>query len=264
MINVLAAAEWGGEFEGALEPINALFSFEYFIDLGPYFSINRTILIAWFMTAIGAALFLVAFRNPQVVPGKLQSAMELVIDFVRGVAHDSIGEKAERYVPLLTTLFVSVFLLNFAKITPFIMLPPTSRMAWPVLFAGVAWLTYVGSGLKEHGFGYLKEVAFPPGVPKVMYIILTPIEIISVFILRPFTLALRLFANMAAGHILIVITLVAVHVFLYPRPGLPIGIFALLASPVVFAFELFVIALQAYIFIILTSVYIGSAVEPEH
>jgi F-type H+-transporting ATPase subunit a len=265
VINVLAAAEWGGEFEGALEPINALFSFEYFIDLGPYFSINRTILIAWLMTAVAAALFIAAFRDPKVIPGKFQSAMEMVIEFVRGVAIDIIGPKGHRYVPLLTTLFVAIFVLNIAKITPFLMLPPTSRMAWPAIFAGTAWLVYVGAGIKEQGFGhYFKELAFPPGVPKPLYLILTPIELISGLILRPFTLAVRLFANMVAGHILVVITLVTIHVFLYPRPGLPIGIFALIASPLVFGFELLIIGLQAYIFIMLTSVYISSSVDPAH
>jgi F-type H+-transporting ATPase subunit a len=265
VINVLAAAEWGGEFEGALDPINALFSFEYFIDLGPYFSINRTILIAWLMTGIVAALFIVGFRDPKVIPGKLQSALELVIEFVRGIATDIIGPKGHRYVPLLTTLFVLIFALNLAKLTPFLMLPPTSRMAWPLMFAATAWLVYVYAGIKEQGFGhYFKEMAFPPGVPKPLYLLLTPIELISTLVLRPFTLAVRLFANMAAGHILVVITLVAIHVFLYPRPGLPIGIVALIASPLVFAFELFIIGLQAYIFVMLTSVYISSSVNPAH
>ncbi|MEX0836245.1 MAG: F0F1 ATP synthase subunit A, partial [Nitriliruptor sp.] len=115
------------------------------------------------------------------------------------------------------------------------------------------------------GFGgYFKELAFPPGVPKALYLILTPIELISNLLLRPFTLMVRLFANMVAGHILVVITLVTIHVFLYPRPGLPVGILALLASPVVFIFELFIIALQAYIFTMLTAVYISSSVEPAH
>jgi F-type H+-transporting ATPase subunit a len=104
-------------------------------------------------------------------------------------------------------------------------------------------------------------VAVPSGVPWPVLIILVPIEILSNFILRPLTLAVRLFANMVAGHILVVITLVTVHVFLYPRPGLPIGIFGLVASPLVLGFELAIIALQAYVFTLLTAVYIGSSYE---
>ena len=265
MTQVLAAAEWGGEFEGALDNINALFDFEPIFHLelfGLDLSINRTILIAWLMTAVVALLFFLAFRHASIVPGKLQSLAEGAIEFVRQLALDIIGPKGLRYVPLLTTMFVFILFMNLAKLTPFLMLPPTSRMAFPAFLAVISWLVYIGVGIKEQGAGhYFKELAFPPGVPKPLYIILTPIELVSNLLLRPFTLAVRLFANMVAGHILVVITLVTIHVFLYPRPGLPIGIVALVASPLVFAFELLIIGLQAYIFTMLTAVYISSSVE---
>ena len=266
MLPVLAAAEWGGEFEGALEPINSLFRFPYFADWG-VFSLNRTILIAWFMTLVAGAVFLVAFRNPQIVPGKLQAAAEGIVEFVRNeIAIAIIGPKGTRFVPLLVTMMVTIFFLNLAKITPFMMLPPTGRIAWPLFFALIAWVVYVGVGIKEQGLGhYFKELAFPPGVPKVLYVILTPIEIISNLVLRPFTLMVRLFANMVAGHILIVITLVTIHVFLPSFPvGWMLGVFGLVASPLVFGFELLIITLQAYIFTMLTAVYIASSVEPAH
>jgi F-type H+-transporting ATPase subunit a len=262
--SILAAAEYGGEFSGALEPINALFDFPaiWEFGIGPIdLSINRTILIAWLMMLIPAIIFTRGFRNPQIVPGKLQNACEAVIDFVRGIAIDIIGPKGTKFVPLLTTLFVGIFFLNVAKITPFLMLPPTSRIAWPLFLALISWATYIGVGVKEHGLRYFKDVAVPSGVPWPVLIILVPIEILSNFILRPLTLAVRLFANMVAGHILVVITLVTVHVFLYPRPGLPIGIFGLVASPLVLGFELAIIALQAYVFTLLTAVYIGSSYE---
>lgn len=263
---VLAAAEWGGEFDGALEPINSLFRFPYFADWG-VFSLNRTILIAWFMTLVAAVLFLVAFRNPQVVPGKLQAAAEGVVSFVRNeIAIAIIGPQGTRFVPLLTTMMVSIFFLNVAKITPFMMLPPTSRIAWPAFFALLTWVIYIAVGIKEQGLvHYFKEIAFPPGVPKPLYLILTPIELVSNLVLRPFTLAIRLFANMVAGHILVVITLVTIHVFLPSFPvGWMLGVFGLVASPLVFGFELLIISLQAYIFTMLTAVYIGSSVEPAH
>jgi F-type H+-transporting ATPase subunit a len=263
--NVLAAAEWGGEFSGALDDINALFDFPAIWELSLFgidLSINRTILIAWFMTLVVGTLFVVGFRNPELVPGKLQSLLEMVVDFVRQIAIDIIGPKGLKFVPLLTTMFVGIFALNIAKITPFLMMPPTSRVAWPLFLAVTSWLVYVGVGIKEQGFGhYFKGLAFPSGVPKALYIILTPIELVSALILRPFTLLVRLFANMVAGHILVVITLVTIHVFLYPRPGLPVGIAALIASPLVFGFELFIIGLQAYIFTMLTAVYISSSME---
>ncbi len=268
MTRLIAAVDWGGEFDGALEPINHLFAFPPIWELSLFgldLSINRTILIAWFMTAVCGALFVYGFRNPQVVPGKFQAALEVVVDFVRQIALDIIGPKGLKFVPLLTTMFVFIFFMNVAKITPFLMLPPTSRIAWPLFLAAISWVVFVGVGIKEQGLvGYFKELAFPPGVPKVLYLILTPIEVVSNLLLRPFTLMVRLFANMVAGHILIVITLVTIHVFLYPRPGLPVGIFALVISPLVFAFELLIIGLQAYIFVMLTAVYISSSMEPAH
>jgi F-type H+-transporting ATPase subunit a len=266
---IFAAAEWGGEFEGSLDDINALFSFPAIFDIsfrGIDLSINRTILIAWFMTLVAITIFVAASRNAKVVPGKLQSIAELLVDFVRQIALDIIGPKGHRYVPVLTTFFVFIFFMNVAKITPFLMLPPTSRIAFPLFLAGITWLIYVGAGIKEQGFvHYFQELLFPPGVPKALYVILTPIEIVSNLILRPFTLMVRLFANMVAGHILVVITLVTIHVFLPSFPvGWMVGVIALIAAPLVFAFELLIIGLQAYIFIMLASVYIGSSVEPAH
>ena len=268
MRTVIAAAEWGGEFDGALEPINSLFRFPAiweFSLFGVDLSINRTILIAWFMTAVCGTLFVLMFRSPTVVPSKFQALGESAIDFVRQIALDIIGPKGLKFVPLLTTMFVFIFFMNVSKITPGLMLPPTSRMAWPAFLALTAWLVYVGVGIANQGFfTYFKEIAIPPGVPKALLIILTPIEILSNLILRPFTLAVRLFANMVAGHILVVITLVTIHVFLPSPAGFPIGIFGLIVSPLVFGFELLIIGLQAYIFTMLTAVYISSSVEPAH
>jgi F-type H+-transporting ATPase subunit a len=265
VINVIAVAEWGGEFDGVFDDINALFDFPAIFELSLFgfdLAINRTILIAWLMTFIVGALFVVGFRDPKVVPGKLQSMLEMVVDFNRQLALDIIGPKGLKFVPVLTTFFVSIFALNLAKITPFLMLPPTGRMAWPAMFAVLAWLLYVGVGIKEQGLlGYFKGIAFPSGVPWPLYIILTPIELFSTLILRPLTLAIRLFANMAAGHILVVITLVTPWIFLPSPSGWPIGVATVIAGPLVFGFEFFIIALQAYIFTMLTAVYIDSSME---
>jgi F-type H+-transporting ATPase subunit a len=263
---ILAAAEWGGEFDGVLDDINALFDFPplfEFTVFGLELGINRTILIAWVMTALVGVIFLLGLRDPQVVPGKLQAGIEMIVDLNRSIAMEIIGPKGLKFVPLLTTFFVAIFALNLAKITPFMVMPPTGRVAWPLFLAVIAWFVYIGVGIKEQGFGhYFKGIAFPSGVPKILYVILTPIELVSTLILRPFTLAVRLFANMAAGHILIVITLVTPWIFLPSMPvGWMVGVFGLLAGPLVFGFELFIIGLQAYIFTMLTAVYIDSSME---
>ncbi len=265
----LAAADWGGEFDGTLDDINSLFSFPalFWEDVaGGVLAVNRTILIAWFMTLLAMTILVLATRNAKLVPGKLQSMVEMLVEFVREIAVDIIGPKGHKYVPILTTFFVFILFMNLAKLTPFLMLPPTSRIAFPLFLAGITWLIYVGAGIKEQGFvHYFAELMFPPGVPKPLYVILTPIEVISNLILRPFTLMVRLFANMVAGHILVVITLVTIHVFLPSVPvGWMVGVVGLIAAPLVFAFELLIIGLQAYIFIMLASVYIGSSVEPAH
>jgi F-type H+-transporting ATPase subunit a len=268
---ILAAAEWGGEFEGVLDPITGLFKTPIIFGedwqvAGVSLYFNRAMLIAVTMTLIAVTLFVVAMWNPKVVPGKLQSMAELVIDFIRQLASDIIGPRGHRYVPLLTSFFVFILFMNLAKITPIFMLPPTGRIAFPLFLALITWFVYVGAGIKEQGFGhYFKELAFPPGVPKALYVLLTPIELLSGLILRPFTLMLRLFANMVAGHILVVITLVSIHVFLPSMPiGWTVGVFGLVAAPLVFGFELLIIGLQAYIFTMLAAVYISSSVEPAH
>jgi F-type H+-transporting ATPase subunit a len=264
--NILAAAEWGGEFDGVFDDINALFDFPAIFEFtlfGMEFGINRTILIAWFMMAVVAAFFLFGLRDPKVVPGKLQAGVEMIVDLNRTIALDIIGPKGLKFVPLLTTFFAAIFVLNLAKITPFMMLPPTGRVAWPLFLAVISWFVYIGVGIKEQGFfHYFGGVMFPSGVPWPLYFILTPIEVVSTLILRPFTLAVRLFANMAAGHILVVITLVIPWIFLPSMPwGTLLGVFGIVLGPLVFGFELFIIGLQAYIFTMLTAVYIDSSME---
>lgn len=261
---LLAAVEYGGEFE--VPPVGELFNFRPLVELGGLFDINRVVLITLFATLAAMLLFGLAFRRPQVVPGRLQNVAETMIGFVRDqIALDVIGPEGRRFVPLLTTFFIFIFFNNVMEILPLVNFPTTSRIALPLFLALISWLTYLAVGIRTQGpIRYFKDIAFPPGVPKAIYILLTPIEIVSNLLLRPFTLMIRLFANMVAGHILLSIVFFAIHVFLAFRPGLPVGILVLLISPLAVGFELFVAALQAYIFTILTAVYISGSVHPEH
>lgn len=261
----VAAVEYGGDWE--LPPIMELFDFSYLPateSWGPL-AVNRTVLMVLFaVLAIGTVFFLGTSKG-QIVPGKLQAAVESVVEFIRErIAIEIIGPEGTRYVPLLTTLFAFILLNNLFKLTPFIMFPPTSRMAITGMLAVLVWLIYIGAGIRAQGLGgYLKSTLVPPA-PLAILPILVPIEFISNIILRPFTLAIRLVANMIAGHILVVITLITIHAFLVWGPGLPVGIAGLALAPVVFGFELFIIALQAYIFVMLTAVYISASVHAEH
>jgi F-type H+-transporting ATPase subunit a len=262
----VAAVEYGGPWE--LPPVGELFNFPYFPGTEGWWplAINRTAVFLLLSALLIGAFFFVAFSDAKVVPNRLQAAAESLVDFIRDrIAVEIIGPEGHKFVPLLTTLFLFIFLNNLFKITPGIMFPPTSRMAIPGFLAITVWFVFIGVGIKEHGFGrYMKETLVPPA-PKAILPILVPIEFISNILLRPFTLAIRLFANMVAGHILVVITLITVHAYLVWGPGLPLGIFALFPlSPIVFGFEFFIISLQAYIFTMLAAVYIGSSIHAGH
>jgi F-type H+-transporting ATPase subunit a len=144
-------------------------------------------------------------------------------------------------------------------------MPPNARMALPMFMALVIWVVYNAVGMVKQGpIHYLKGIAFPPGVPKPIYLLVTPIEALSTFIVRPFSLAVRLFANMLAGHILLVTFSVLCITLWALKPlvvALPLSFFMLVALT---GFEVMVAFLQAYIFTILTAVYIGGALNPEH
>lgn len=256
----LATVEWGGDF--VLPPVGELFNFPH---VGPL-AINRMVVLMLIATAAAALLFLFAFNNAKIIPGRLQLIAESIVGFVREqIVLQIIGPDGLKYVPLLTTMFMFIWFNNLLEIIPFANFPTTSRMALPMFLALLSYVWFVGVGFKTSGLRYLKDVAFPPGVPWPIYFLLTPIELVSTFILRPFTLAIRLFANMVAGHILLTIVFLATHAFLALKfPGVIVGVLTFVAGPLVVGFELFIASLQAYIFVILTAVYIGGALHPEH
>jgi len=151
------------------------------------------------------------------------------------------------------------------EVVPFIQFPPTARMAVPLPLALLVFFLFLGMGIKRQGFGsYMKATLVPSGVPKSLYVLVVPIEFFSTFLMRPFSLAVRLFANMLAGHLLLVTFALltaalftkSVMVVLLPLP------FAMLLAVTVF--EVLVAVLQAFIFTILAAVYIGEAMNPQH
>ncbi len=234
-------------------------------------TLNITALTIFMFATVGlvALLFVAAFSNPRVVPGGLQNALEGGIGFVReNIVLPTIGPDGEKWMPLLTSMFFFVFSLNFLEVVPGIQIPVTSHMAFPAMLAILAWFLFNAVGIKEQGFlGYFKGALFPPGVPKPVYIILTPIEFFSTFIVRPLTLAVRLFANMMAGHVMLTIFFLATAFFLY-RADAPLLMilapFPFVMSVILIGFEIFIGAIQAFIITILTAVYIAGAAHPEH
>jgi F-type H+-transporting ATPase subunit a len=257
--------------------LEELFEFPAIFGSG-LFAFNRVALLYLLSAVVVIGLFVAAFRNAKVVPGKLQAIMESIVGFVREqIVIEVIGPAGLRFVPFLTALFLFVFVNNFYEIMPFVQLPSTGRMAVPAFLALTVWTLFVVVGLKSQGPAYFKNVAVPSGVPAFVLPLVIPIEIVSTFIVRPLTLAVRLFANMMAGHILLAIIFIAANAFLLDvhaginpaewnlnLKGLPIGIVAFAFGPAMVAFELMVGALQAYIFTILAAVYIGGSLHPDH
>jgi F-type H+-transporting ATPase subunit a len=246
------------------------FDFKSFFDFtlfGLHIHFNRIFTMVIFTAVVVGAFFFFAFRNPKLVPGKLQYAGEVVYDFIReGVAREVMGPAGLKFAPYLCTLFCFIFVNNIFEILPLAQVPVNSRIAFPLVLALISYGIYNWVGIKKKGFwGYLKGIAIPPGVPKGILIIVTPIELISQLILQPATLAIRLFANMFAGHLLLLVFFSgALYLFGTGGVGYGFGAVSFLMSILLTGFELIVIALQAYVFTILTSVYISNAMAEEH
>ena len=228
--------------------------------------INRTVGLTFFTSIVVLILFLLAFRRPAIVPTGLQNFMEVVVDFVRlGIVLEVIGEQGLRFVPYLTTLFFFIFTGNVLGVIPGLQFPINSRMALPIFLAILSWILFNAVGIKEHGLGgYSKMVLFPSGVPWPMYILVTPIEFISTVVVRPITLSVRLLANMIAGHLLLTIFFLGAAYLFQPSITLLFSMASFTLGVVLVGFEIFVAGLQAYIFTILTAVYLAGALSHEH
>ncbi len=211
-------------------------------------------------------LFYLAFRRPQVVPGKLQSVMESGVQFVReNIAAPMLGQEGDRFMPLLVTLFFFILLGNILEVIPGINFSANSRIAFPISMAIVSWVTFNVEGVRKHGFiGYSKHVLFPPGAPAWLYPLLVPIEFITQIVVRPITLSVRLAANFLAGHFLLAVFFLGTIAMLQGGFTAIFGPFAFAVAIALVGFEIFVSILQAFIFTILTASYIGGALVEEH
>lgn len=244
---------------------------ESFLFVGTPFEMNRIMMVRLIATVAVLVIFALFVRRSRLVPSRFTSTVELMLDLVRTqVAEQILGLKdGRKYLPLLATIFFMVFALNITGVIPFLNIGGTSVIGVPLLLAVIAYLTFIVVGVRAQGAGgYLKSNLFPPGVPKPLYVLVTPIEFASTFIIRPFSLTIRLLANLIAGHLLLVLCFSATDYFLGEAlSGNAVGAFFLLTLVGGFAFTLFevlVAVLQAYIFTLLTAVYISGALHPEH
>ena len=221
-------------------------------------SISTSVIIMFLAAAAVFFFYFIVSRKPRLVPKGPQSIAEYVIEFVRTEMLSPLGADADIWVPFIVTLFSFIFVCNLSGLIPGFV-PPTSNINVTATLAVLVFLlTQIVGVIKRGPLGYIKSL-IPSGLPLPVQIFLFPIEIIGQFA-RPFSLSVRLFANMFAGHtvIMMLISLIFVfkNYFVIPLP--------VLGSVLVSLFEIFVALIQAFIFSYLSSSYIIGALQTEH
>ena len=240
-------------------------------ELPPIFGDNvyttKPILLVLLSVVLISVFFILSARKAAIVPSKFQFAGESVYSFVReNLAKEVIGHEFMRFVPYLFTLFTFILVNNLFGIIPLIQFPTMSHVSFPYVLALSTYLVFHYVGIRKQGaFKYFKEILFMPGVPKAAYILITPLEILTFFVVRPLTLSLRLFANMFAGHLLLLVFILGGEHLFQGVIGLKlISPFAFSIGIVLTFFEFMVQCLQAYIFTLLAALYIAGALADEH
>jgi F-type H+-transporting ATPase subunit a len=268
---ILATAECDPSSDIICAPtnVNELFEFRKVIFEVFGFPVTRSVVLILLVAVIVSAFLFFGLRKKSVVPSKFQAITEAVISFVKdGIATDIIGPYGVRYAPWLLSVFLFVLVGSLFEVTPFINFPVTSRMALPAMLSAITWVVFVVVGIKRQGLGYLMGIIWPKTVPIGLRPLVGVIEFFSTFLIRPLTLAVRLFANLVAGHLMLTLLLVSGWVFLSnigdigARSAIGLAWYAMGLG--IFMFELVVIVLQAYIFTLLSAVYVQSSMYPEH
>src|ERR1700761_4533048 len=241
----------------AVKPILGLDNPLFEIAGHPIFFTNQALLMV--IVAVASALFLsLAVKPGRLVPTRGQSMAEASYEFVAGMIHSATGEDGLKFFPFVFTLFIFVLFCNFFGMVPW-SFTVTSQIAVTFAMALLVILTVIVTGFAKHGIGFLK--LFVPHAPWYLLILLIPIEVIS-FLTRPISLSVRLFANMLAGHTLLQVF--AGFVILLGGAGGALSILSIAPLALIVAImllELLVAFLQAYVFAILTCIYLNEALH---
>jgi F-type H+-transporting ATPase subunit a len=227
---------------------------------------TRITALMWVSVALIIIFFLVTYRKPKLVPTKKQWLAESIYGFVRNnVAIEMIGPRGVAFAPYLTTLFSFVFLMNLWAIVPVAQISPNSHIAFPAIIAAISYVLFIWVGIRKHGVvKYLKNSLIPPA-PWFILPLLIPIEFFSNFLVRPFSLAVRLFANMFAGHMLLLVFTLGGFAMLNANVWLlPASIVSWAMTIALTFLEFLVVCLQAYVFTVLTASYVQGALADEH
>ena len=204
-----------------------------------------------------ALLFLtMAMNNRSLVPSRMQSIAELSYEFVANMIRENVGKEGMKYFPFVFSLFIFVLMCNMLGMLPG-SFTVTSHIVVTFALAALVFVVVTGIGFARHGLGYLK-LFVPDGVPMWLMPLIVPIELIS-YLIRPVSLSVRLFANMMAGH-----TMLKVFAGFVVSLGVVGGIAPLIATVAFTGLELVVAFLQAFIFTVLTCIYLNDAVNMHH
>jgi F-type H+-transporting ATPase subunit a len=222
------------------------------ISLGGFdISINKAVIMMWVVVGLISLLMIMAGSARQLVPGKLQSLAEMMVDFIRGIILDTMGKDGLKFFPLIATLFLFILFCNLIGLIPG-SYTVTSQIVVTAVFACTVYALSLVMGFVLHGGRFL-GILVPPGTPGWLLPLMIPIELISQ-LARPISLAVRLFANMTAGHVIL-----GVLFGLAVSGGLLIGWLPFAFTIAMNGLEVGIAFIQAYIFTVLTCVYLGDA-----
>jgi F-type H+-transporting ATPase subunit a len=222
------------------------------ISLGGFdISINKAVVFMWIVILVAAVLMVMAGSARKLVPGKLQSLAEMMVEFIRSMILDTMGKEGMRFFPLVASLFVFILFSNLIGLIPG-SYTVTSQIIVTAVFSFVVYGLSLVIGFMLHGVKFL-GILVPPGTPGWLVPLMIPIEIISQ-VARPVSLAVRLFANMTAGHVML-----AVLFSLTIGGGVLVGWLPFAFTVAIYGLEFGIAFIQAYIFSILTCVYLGDA-----
>ncbi|MFC7545858.1 F0F1 ATP synthase subunit A [Plantactinospora sp. GCM10030261] len=223
--------------------------------------------LVWVSVGLLIIFFLASYRKPQLVPTRKQWIAESIYGFVRNnIAVDMIGHRGVNFAPYFTTLFCFILMNNLWQIIPGVQLSPNSHIAFPAFLAIISYVMFIWVGIRHHGFGKFMKHSLMPPAPWFMQPLLIPIELFSTFIARPVSLALRLFANMFAGHIILLVFTLGGFLLLNSSSLFlkPVSLLSWAVSIALTFLEALVVVLQAYIFVVLSASYVQGALAEEH
>jgi F-type H+-transporting ATPase subunit a len=240
--------------EGASEPIHVILKLSLFgIDI----SVTSAVLVIWFAVTVIFILTYLAVRKASIVPGKLQNLIEILYEFWHSQIHDLFQEETIRWLPFIFSLFTFILVCNLLGMIPGVY-PISANLNNTVTMAVIVFFVYHIAGIKKNGLWIYLKSFVPEGLPLYLVPMVVFVEFLS-HLIRPFSLALRLFANMTAGHAITITILSMIFIF----KNIWLAGFPLLGSIVIRMFEIFVAFIQAYVFAYLSALYIGLAISEE-